>query len=58
MTKGILETRKTKKNLNIDVTDHENECIENTTKHPTKGVADSMFCCIYIQIVVYFLVIF
>jgi hypothetical protein len=42
MTKGILETRKTNKNLNIDVTDHENEYIENTTKHPTKGVADSL----------------
>ena len=42
MTKGKLETRKTNKYLNIDVTDHENEYIENTTKHPTKGVADSL----------------
>jgi hypothetical protein len=40
MTKGILETMKTNKNLNIDVTDHENEYIKNTTKRPTKGVAE------------------
>lgn len=41
MTKGILETMKTNKNLNIDVTDHENEYIKKYSKAPDK------VCCWY-----------